>query len=306
MLKNLIKYVKLIWKRALVFVDVKTARRHDNISNPLYDNKFELKKNKLLIYVAHIHGLRVPDFVERCIDLYMAEGYDVIFVITFSGVDLKTISDLVSSKFNGIRILIRKNFGKDFGGIADAMCLIDGSNVTYLALHNDSMIGPLDGSDLIPLAERSDFDFYGVTESFFPKYHIQSSILFFKGQAVKFFIDFVFNKYKIYRTRDNIVNYGEVGLTQYMLGKPLRIGALLPVSKLISGAGGKTNEFPLAHINPQHDFGLFMLTECNFPYIKRELISQNPAGKDIDWTLIREKIGVEGIELISDALKNRI
>lgn len=306
MLKNLTKYVKLIWKRLVVFVDAKTARRHDKIFNPLYDNKIELKKSKLLIYVAHLHGLRVPDFVKRCIDSYVAEDYDVIFVITFSGVDLKAISDFVNMKFNGIRILIRRNFGKDFGGIADALCLIGDLNVKYLALHNDSMIGPLDESDLIPLAEKSNFEFHGVTESFFPKYHVQSSILYFKGQAVKFFIDFVFNKYKIYNTRDNIVNYGEVGLTQYMLGKPLRIGALLPVSKLISSAGGEANRFALSHINSQHDFGLFMLTDCNFPYIKRELISQNPAGKNINWKLIREKIGTEGVELISNALKNRI
>ena len=52
-------------------------------------------------------------------------------------------------------------------------------------------------------------------------------------------------------------------------------GVLFPIKILAEGRGGS---LPLTRINPMHHYGLLLLREFSFPFVKRELILSNLKG----------------------------
>lgn len=304
MINRLIYWVQKFLLIIATYYDFCTARKFVSGRGLLFKSNASLDGEKRLIYCVHLHGLFLPVVVSRNIESYKKAGYDIVVVFTFSGANFPEVKNFIGRADLSCSYLIRRNFGKDFASFAEAYFAFPTDRVSRLVLQNDSIIGPLYDSDYIGALEDLSGQFVGVTESFGPAYHLQSSLLMFNGADVVTALgDFFSNDYRIYNHRENIVRYGEVGLTQFMLSRGLVINVLLPLIGLVAAHGDARG---LSKYNSQHNFGEFIFCEYNFPFIKRELLSKNPAVVDFSWDKILKRAGSAGLFAISESMKSRI
>jgi lipopolysaccharide biosynthesis protein len=168
----------------------------------------------------------------------------------------------------------RVNEGRDFGAWSWAIKNnIIPDNTDYLLLTNDSLYGPI--FPLKPILEtmqsKPDIDFWGLTDSYERGWHLQSYFLLFSKKV------FLSDKFK------RVFSQEFEGLTKLHIIKK----GELQLSKLLSDSGFKGSAYiPYSHLNPDFEVGdsknptLFfweqLLEKFHFPFIKKELILQNP------------------------------
>lgn len=135
-----------------------------------------------------------------------------------------------------------------------------------LLLTNDSIFGPV--GDLAPLLESMqavDCDFWGLIESHALAPHLQSFFLLFKRDALVHpaFREFWETVGTSQEKRDSI-GY-ETRLSGWLAGHDLRGAARFPLSM-----------FRPSTLNPSHYAWDSLLQTGQFPFVKRELLFQNP------------------------------
>lgn len=250
---------------------------------------------------------RVAAVPRRLVDDLRSQGFVVVIVDTsdrLSAIDID--SDL---------IIHRRNVGWDFASWMSTLAmfpwLIEDSQ--QLLLINDSNVGPL--APLTSIFERGralDADIWGLTDSWDIAHHLQSYFLFFESSALRsgHLAEFV-HAFTFPSVKERIIGSGEIGLSQFMSKRGLRLEALFPYSRL---AETFVKSFPQrierllelpetriqaqqsllsdndelnflldtmerirtsAPVNPTHYFWDILLVE-GFPFIKRDLLMKNP------------------------------
>lgn len=126
-------------------------------------------------------------------------------------------------------VLVRENTGLDFSAWLSIIQLLgDGlRELDELFFVNDSVVGPL-----FPLSEAftrmaaRDCDFWGMTDSWGRAYHLQSYFLCFKQAALRSTaLRDYFRGYRHPLEKHDVIQAGEVGLTQALLAAGLRPAA---------------------------------------------------------------------------------
>lgn len=198
------------------------------------------------------------------------------------------------------QVIWRSNMGYDFGAYKDGIKAIGNlSGCDRLLLMNDSTYGPFWSlRDVLDSAKSSEFDFWGITDSWEEHFHIQSYfILFFKKALVSSAFRKFWRQFPYINKKSWIIHHGEIKLTQKLTQSRLKAAVLCPywdVSRsalekieLQLGAGrtDRHNEYlENAHsdiqfgrpLNPTHHFWDTLIGEFRCPFIKRELIRENP------------------------------
>ncbi len=237
-------------------------------------------------------------------------------------------------------ILIRKNIGYDFGALREGLehFNLPRDNTEMLILANDSVYGPV--SPLEPLLARVDFhqaDIWGATDSWQHRYHLQSFFLIVGAQAMrqqawrKFW-----SKVRPVSDKNWVIRSYEIGFTQFMLRAGLRCTALWPYSTLIqedyvgvdllaeqdSRTAGRDplQDRRLAQalrvrasfatrrpLNATSDLWKSLLRR-GFPFIKRELLRDNPGqiADLVDWRSEVSALGPAWVEIIELDLKTAL
>ena len=177
-------------------------------------------------------------------------------------------------KINSIckTILIRKNSGYDFGCWSHVIRkhYSELSQYEGILLANDSNWGPLkDFSDTFNKISKysSEVDFIGLTSSTSPTWHVQSFFVFYSKNifSSSYFKQHWFNINVLESKYDIIMNY-EVGWCSRLR----RLGY-----KGMSIYGNSSANNP-THIDWKN------LLKSNYPYLKKELVRDNPLRIDID------------------------
>jgi hypothetical protein len=227
-------------------------------------------------------------------------------------------------------IIIRRNIGYDFGAWADALehYGLPHAGTQEIIIANDSVFGPL-----LPLGDtlrRLDYakaDVFGLTESWQRRYHLQSFFLAFGPHALA---SPAFKKFwrgvRPVPLKSYVVHAYEVGISQAMLRGGLRCAALWGYEDLIGQvnrealealilaeetATGKADPVQITRklqalrirdnaarrmaMNPTSDLWRQLLLS-GFPFIKRELLRENPAKvEDVgDWAeVVRESLATD-------------
>ncbi len=224
-------------------------------------------------------------------------------------------------------VIVRRNIGHDFGAWRDAVEFLGlpRADTEEIIFANDSVFGPL-----LPLGDvlrRLDYDkadVWGLTESWQLRYHLQSFFLAFGPAALRaeVFLKF-WRSVRPVPAKAYVVHAYEVGITQAMVKGGLRCAALWDYTNLIKlvdraelerlilaeeSAAGKADPLQLARkkqtlrirdgvakrvaLNPSADLWRQLLMS-GFPFIKRELLRDNPTKvEDVgDW-----------IEVVQDVL----
>lgn len=199
---------------------------------------------------------------------WSAEGFKVVLIVVTDDPN-RSFSDPVVAFADGI--LLRANSGYDFGAWSAAIqSLPTLRDVALLVTTNDSVFGPLDSFK--PVLDRvadSEADFLALTENNEHRHHFQSYTLFYKPKALRSRAFWSF--WSRVRTGGRwlvIVRY-ESRLLKLFKAAGLSAEALFP---------------GMAAQDPSTLKGWKALIERGFPFVKVQLLRDNPFGDDVqDW-----------------------
>lgn len=252
------------------------------------------KSLRIAVYVNYDKYGVIHQFVGDQIRSLAEAGFRVIFVNHSA-----QISDLQSILPNCTRIFHRRNIGHDFGAYRFALRWIRNANIQpkSVILMNDSCYGFFSGiKEIHSNVEEGRADLWGITESFEHAYHIQSYFLLLSERLISSPIFWRFwDTLPSHSNRREVIRYGEIGLTQYVLRNGFRTNVLASYSHLVenwlsmrgrrlrkSKSEANFSEFVEGHvltsqpINPCHVFWEGLLEDFQAPLIKRDLFSKNP------------------------------
>lgn len=246
---------------------------------------------RFLVLFAHYDAAgRVLDYVHEYLRHLKKLGADVVFVSTAERIGEP---DLARLRETCRQVIVRENTGYDFGSWKTGLARGPSpEGYEALIITNDSVFGPV--CDLAPTVERmlrEPCDFWGCTDSFELFYHLQSYFVGFKPAVFRspafaaFWESYPFTHHK----RFAIWN-GEVRLTQSLLKAGFQAGVVCPYGD-IKLALGHCSLRELAfllpvlihytrggHLNPSHFFWDSLILNHGVPFIKKELILDNPVG----------------------------
>jgi lipopolysaccharide biosynthesis protein len=190
-------------------------------------------------------------------------------------------------------VCIRSNQGYDFGAWAAVISQTpDIARLRLLALANDSVYGPFGKFPaMLRRAEEIDADVIGVTESYQITHHLQSYMLFFRQPALRNPDFFKFWRGVKTGGREFVIQNYELKLMARMQRMGLRTAVLFPLSE--------------EDCNPTLKYWR-ELVQIGFPFIKAQLLRDNPAGADLSgWETVVRAEGFDA-QLIHDHLGARI
>ncbi len=244
----------------------------------------------------------------------LCKAVDTLVFVTvsrLSQVDLAVLVDM------GVEVIQRENIGYDFFSYQAGMKSLVLTDYDELLLCNDSVYGPFfDLEKLFAAMNSSEFDFWGITENYEYSRHIQSYFMNFGSSVFQSeeFQRFWQDLQPLDDKREIIRRY-EVGLSQSLIGKGFKARALVSfeqVSKLhrvalswrqyVRTVRRRWRELQfysdVFHIiflgrqiavNPTHMEWTSLVVDHGSPFIKIELLRDNPKG-------------VEGLELVYEVI----
>jgi lipopolysaccharide biosynthesis protein len=235
---------------------------------------------------------KVDDYVLRYVDELRKLNFSIVFISTarLGKADVERLSVDCDD------VILRENAGLDFGSWSAGFAK-HGSRVSgRLLLANDSVYGPIGG--LRPAFERLTHvpaDYYGLVESIEITPHPQSWFLLFEPQVVRHpAFSQVLDQPFAAMTKKQIIAHGEVGLSRRLLASGFRYQALYKNDHSV--------RLPARHAaNPMLLFWREVLFECGVPFLKIELLRDNPFGVE-DAAFILQS--VERIDPAAAALIN--
>jgi hypothetical protein len=224
--------------------------------------------------------------VRRQVRLWHEAGFGCVFITNANppAEDWNAIAE------NTVLRIRRANVGRDFGAWRDAaaIALQRFGTPQELLLTNDSVLGPF--LPLAPLVDawRAGGDgFLGLTESLGGGAHLQSYASLGRGEkAVGEMLDHL-AALKNTRSKWQLVQRGEIGLTQRMLRAGVPCWALFGQERLAALADAPTRAriapryssveaFARVPFNPCHHLWRELVAGMGYPYLKTELIRRNP------------------------------
>jgi hypothetical protein len=289
---------------------------------------------KIVLFMHFDRTGRVRAQIQEYMRQLRDSGRSVVFITNAGFLTPPTIESL---KAICAGIIVRNNQGYDFGAWCDGVEHLDlpRAGTEEIIFANDSVFGPL--TPLAPMLDRIDYakaDIWGLTESWQYRYHLQSFFFAFGPAALR---SPAFGKFwrgiKPVPAKLFIIRQYEIGITQQMIRAGLTCAALWPYQALLDGvdyqmleelvAQGETDTGKVDPILRNRKLQIIRLRDCisrrvalnptadlwrqlllaGFPFIKRELLRDNPAEvEDIsDWiALVREKLNADADQILVD------
>lgn len=227
---------------------------------------------------------KVDDYVLRYLVKIKELGFRIIFISTS-----RLSSDWVERlRDDCSEVILRKNNGLDFASWSKGFAKHCGAIGGRLLLANDSVYGPI-GSLHSALDRLTSVpaDFYGMVESVEVAPHLQSWFLLFEPWVVQNaeFTAILAQPFAT-MTKKEIITKGEIGLSRRLIGAGFRYRALYHSDRL-----GLISR--LQAINPTHLFWRELLFEHGVPFLKVELLRDNPLGIENAATILQSVRRVE-------------
>ena len=233
----------------------------------LHKNCGKKVKNRICIF-SHFDKNNIVDDYAVYYLAELSKIADIIFVST-----AESLTDLVSIEEICRDIIIKENYGYDFSAWKSGLKLLGSELNEYkeLILCNDSMFGPF--FDLEPIFDemQSQYDIWSMTDNRQITYHLQSYFVVYNKKAFNhaLFTEF-WEDFKIYIDKQKLIEMNEVKFSEKLYGcKDLKVGAYVSSSDLDS------------YLNITHYYWDELISHYKFPFIKKELLRDNPMNVDI-------------------------
>lgn len=243
-----------------------------------------LHKSRIILFSYFSKDKTCPAYVLYLIKKLKKElNADIIFIDN-SG-KLKENKNINS---NVEAYICTRNMGRDFGAWKTGISFLEKEKILSeydsIILTNDSIYGPFFNTNkfISKIESRNQPCVGGITDSWSPKYHLQSYFLIFNKKFInsQTFIKFWKGIFYINHKRFIINNY-ELGLSK----KVLKCGGeLIPLcnyrnvrNSFLRNSPQKNNSIYLKNaLNPTHFLWKTLLVDFQCPFIKKDLLSKNP------------------------------
>jgi hypothetical protein len=192
------------------------------------------ERRRLAIYAVFVPDGRLKTYHKLMLRALREARYATVMVnSTVAGADglLEQVGELAEG------VIVRRGQGRDFASWVIALTHVAPAleNVDHVLLLNDSLIGPFGNlAPVIKSMEDDAADFKGLTESNEIAHHLQSSLLMlsrnavFSGPFLTFLLRFLPGL-----TRKQVIEDGEVGLSQRMIAAGVATSAQAPHTMII-------------------------------------------------------------------------
>ena len=245
----------------------------------------------LMVLVHHdIDGI-VDPHVLTALDLY--RDADIEVHVVSSGVDVPSTA-LLADRGATLHLRTSNDTLRDFGAwhlVLERLGrqALDGFERVILA--NDSTYFPVrDPEPFLTAMRGATEDVWAATDSFSGgRYHLQSYFLALAPTAVELLVPELARRTQIHPdpTKLGLIQWFEIGLSQFAAGHGLRLGAFCSVANLDDPAAlmSPPDPRPLSHLtvtvtNQTHHFWRATL-ERQLPFLKVELLRDNPLDVDL-------------------------
>ena len=301
-LRRLVRGVAMY--RAVLWAEIRPRRNYIVERHPGWRDLDGARR--VAIFIHYDNRGRVHDYVLHYLAALREVGFEIVVVSNAPKLGEAALQQLQPLCAEIVR---RKNVGYDFGAYRDGvLALGDLSRFDELLLANDSVYGPLYALEETLARCDDGAAVWGVTDSWERRYHLQSYFLLFKKPALLHpSLGQFWRGVKHVQSKLWIIRRYEVGLTQSLIRGGLRCVALFPHRTAVSAfdtavrAGGLLDSEALTAqhrdylrtlyravergdpVNMTHFFWDFLITDLRCPFIKRELLTQNPMGVPFIW-----------------------
>jgi lipopolysaccharide biosynthesis protein len=305
-LRNLGKTgIAVVWM--YIAVGMALFRRRDNYIVENHAGDRDLVGARRVAVFAHYDRLGyVHDYVIHYVNSLRTAGFEVVFVSNAPRLLAEAIAKLRPLCASIIR---RRNIGYDFAAYKDGIgVLSNAAELDELILANDSVYGPFtELAGILSPCAPEQAAVWGITDSWFRRYHVQSYFILFKHAAL---INDGFARFwsnvRYVQSKRWIIERCEIGLSQAMARNGLRCAALYPYRRVAAAASAavaamdepedknlrssvsvQQRQFTKSMaaaiergrpLNSTHHLWDFLISEMACPFLKRELLERNPMG----------------------------
>lgn len=245
---------------------------------------------KRLCLFAHFD---IHDVVAPHVRTYLAAlgscGFSIVIIST-SSLPADVRDELPA---NVIDVILRDNSGLDFGSWACGFRKWGQNCAGDLLLANDSVFAPVGDLDLaLERLVSVDADIFGMVASNEIRPHLQSWFLLFRRAAwdrpaFEAFLNQPFDTFD----KSEVIAKGELGVTDFAAEQGLRVHAAFPASTI--------PHRPLVKANPTHYLWREIVELDNLPFVKVDLLRDNPA-RLTSVTNWRRIVGAKAPDLLID------
>ena len=271
--------------------DKKSPFYHNVIKNITNDIALSRSEKKYICIFSHYDKEgKIAEYVIYYLKKLVIFS-DIVFVTTAENINQNELDKLDNLC---IQIIIKRNVGYDFGAWKTGMELSNLKVHLYdnLILANDSVFGPF--YDLAPILETAKvYDVFSMTDSHEHKYHLQSYFMIYSRKALnhELFKSF-WDSLVIYENKYKLIREFEINYSARLIESNLRVSSFCSVNKK------EVNK------NPLHYNWVELVGKKKLPFIKIELLRDNPNNVDIgNWHNIIKKTGYD-LSLINKYLNN--
>ena len=255
---------------------------------------------RLCVFAHYDRDGMVDDYVY----FYLKALLQVCSKIIFVSVSLNNDDDFKSLEGLGIEVVVRGNTGYDFYSYKVGLARQNVSQYDEVVICNDSVYGPfVNLSGTFEEMDKRECDFWGVTDSYQRKYHIQSYFLVFKNNVSSSDVFKCFwEGLEKESLKARVVDKYEIGLSQRLIrfgfksdciyksekNKSFKnmVNSLFRISRVDIKKQIKNNTVKntlqklvtIGNVNPTHKNWKETLSKKKSPFIKVELLRDNPAG----------------------------
>ena len=204
---------------------------------------------------------------------YLAElrGCGLSVHVALSGMERLAEGDQAALDALGVSAYPRPNQGLDFGAWQHLLRIGCARDADSILLVNDSVFGPI--TDLAPIVatmQQRQHDIWGMVESYEVSWHLQSWFICLTAAALsRPAIARVFEQDFAAMSKAEIILHGEIGLGTAIRAEGLDWGACL--------SDHRRGLRRLIAVNPMHFDWIGALACGRVPFIKVELLRDNPA-----------------------------
>lgn len=272
-------------------------------------NRAYKKHKKLLIFACFTNQSQQLNYQKHVIETFRKAGFYIVYVIASDNPE-----NLTGFLGASDRVIVRRNLGYDFGSWATAVqiCQEEILFAEEIICANDSIIGPIASIEpLLTKINQSNTDIWAITDSQDRKYHFQSYFWGIKkksGHYLPLLDAFFYYRLALPEDKNEAIDDYEIQALSFFKDQGASVEIFFPESSLVPLAESrfqtdleeyskkwqaidtmyktkKVNKhiLNLAKIlinrkatNPSHMYWN-ELVSSGFPFVKRELITLNPA-----------------------------
>lgn len=264
-------------------------------------NILYLNKLRAIIFVHYDKYNTIDNYVYFYLEELKKNSSYLVFIST-SKLSKKDI--FVVSKYCS-KVIIRKNVGYDFMSYKIGLESFDHTSYDEVVICNDSVYGPVYPlKNIFNAMQHKECDFWGTTDNNDINYHLQSYFLVFRKNILnsQVFLDF-WDSVKVLDNKNDIIKKYEIGLTQILIKagfssqvyasfKPKNMQKMVIFAKKLTPCRifkkiyavltQKSSIQRIGKLNSSHYFYKELLLVDKVPFIKIELLRDNPMNVNLD------------------------